>query len=337
MQAKFILILLTFLNCFPAIVYAEAKEASKHKKESSDIKQDLRQWNYTTKLKDSDEGYDKAGKNRESYSYFEEKRRATEIHIRQVQELNKFIQHYVAERQVETINSRLYNVGAKGEPAPSEPDLELFETHTKLFCSPLSGYETAIFKECSRSTPLVLQHADLKPMVLDKPRLTAERIPIVRNWIDNFLTSLVHSNLPNYIKDPDLMADANYRDQYVNRLRNQIPIATAANTLNMMLAKRIPLDAKNEDSPSIASSLVEEISGRHLNTNWQEAVRSSTDGVDINREQLRVLALISYQINELNDRLERVELLNAALVTNLSNQQEILAEMLKTYKSTNKK
>ena len=307
-----------------------------HSDPSKDQKTDLHQWSYTTKQRTDDLDSTKATSSKDQTSYFENKRKATDLHIKNIQQLNSFANQYVTERQVATINSRLYNVGAKGEPAPSEPDLELYETHIKLFCSPLSGYETKLFKDCNTTTPLILQHADLKPMVLDNPRLSAEMVPIVRNWIDNFLTSLINPNLPNYIRDPNLMADTTHKAQYVRRLRAQIPTSAAANSLNIMLANRIPLDPKAEDSPSLASSLADEVTGRHLNTTWHDAVAQTTDGIDISREQLKVLALISYQLHEMNGRVERLELLNSALVTSMTNQQELLEEMLKAAKSGKK-
>lgn len=261
------------------------------------------------------------------HSYFEIKRKATEVHVNSLQALSSVIEQFVTERQVETINSRLYNVGSKGEPAPGEPDLELYDTHIKMFCSPLSGYEGKIFPECNKTNPLLLQHADLKPIVLLNTKFGHEMIPIVRNWIDNFLTPLTYSNMPDYIKESTLMANTENRERYVHRLRDQIPMSTAANSLNVMLARRIPVDPKTPESPSVASSLVEEVNGRHLNSAWHTAIQSA-EPVDLAKEQLRVLALISYQMQELTERMERVELLNAALVTSIANQHDTISEIL---------
>lgn len=308
-----------------AVLLATAKGATK------DPNSDLNEWRHTVK-ETSKKGQEidplvPSTSTHDPNSYFEIKREETGAHIRVLQDLSSVIEQFVAERQVAGVNSRAYNVGSKGEPAPGEPDLELFDTHIKLFCSPLSGYEGQIFKECNKANPLILQHADLKPIVLSNNRFSSKMIPIVRNYIDNFLVSPINSNLPDYIKDPSLISNAVNREKYIHRLRNQIPIAAAANSLNVMLAKRIPIDPNNEDSPSLASSLAGEVKGRHLSSEWHEAIEQSTSDLDIKKEELRVLGLISYQIHELNERLERIELLNASLVTSITNQQEIINEL----------
>ena len=291
-------------------------------------KKDLNQWGLVANHKGSDtQVAAELAILSDPNGYFKEKRVATDLHVRTLKHLMPRIDDYIEDKQVSSINSRLYNVGSKGQPAPAEPNLEFYQQHFPLFCSPLSGYESKLSANCKKGNAIQFQHADLRPPFLGT-KFGEVGISIASNWVENFLSPVVYSGLPPYIEKPELLADTKYRDQFIRRLRNQIPVAIASNSVNGMLAERIPTDPKDSNSPSIASSIEDEVSSRHLNNNWHEAIMQTNDNLELQKQQALLLALISYQLQRLDAKIERIELLNAALVNNSSNQQEIMTETL---------
>lgn len=324
--------IVSFIICYLltnlAIAANASQDPNKIKAAGKEQKTDLMQWNYTTNQKGGNRATTEPTIVSDPNGCFEENRKITNLNVNSVKYLTPIIEQYIEAKQVATINSRLYNVGAKGQPAPTEPNLELYHNHFPLFCSPLSGYESILSDHCKKANPLKLQHADLRPPFLEA-KFDDTKISFAENWIDNFLTPAIHSGLPVYIEKPELLTDTKFRDQYILRLRNQIPVAVASNSLNVMLAERIPVDPKNPNSPSILSSIENEVERRHLNNNWHEAIMQTNDGLELQKQQTLLLALISYQLQRLDNKIERLELLNAALVNNSSNQQELTNETIK--------
>jgi len=246
-------------------------------------------------------------------------------------ELNSLVNAQVEKKTVELINNDLYGTNLSGEPAIADVDSAFLQKHATSFCSPLSGHELTMFKACNVNTPLILQHADIKSPLFEHSKLHSDLIPIAENWIKNFGASPVSTEIPEYVYNPTLLTNHNNQKNYVERLRHEMWGAIRAESLSRMLARRIPADPKDKNSPSIASAMEQEVNGRYLNPKWQDDVSKASSQLDLAKEQLRVLSLISTQIHELNDRVERIEMLETGIMTLLANQQEQISSIAKRW------
>lgn len=252
---------------------------------------------------------------------------ANAVHFAKIlPELTQAADKQLARMVVELTNNQLYGTSLAGEPAVVDRHLAFIRKHNK-FCSPISGYETKLLTDCNMSTPIVLQHADIKPPQL-KSRLNADDSAIARNWLQNFgMTD--EGNIPSYLQDPSQLELPKSRDAYINRLLDQRWGSLASESLSHILTRRMIVDPKNPNSPSITSAIEQEVNGRYPNPEWQKEVTNTNNVLDIAKEQLRVSALSNILLQSLHEREERNGILLSAMLSLLAEQQSKTREIYK--------
>jgi hypothetical protein len=254
---------------------------------------------------------------------FEQNNKITYLNIKNIKELETEIANYTERKTVFLLGHRLYGINAEGEPAVDDLDEAFLSAHAKIFCFPQS-IESQAFLECKKTIPTMLQFGDVR-LPVKKKKYGVLEIKIIENLIKNLFTPLSSSQI---IYKLDTLSNVETRNKFIHGLKSLQLLSFAANSINHIYAESIPIDPKDPNSPSIASSRSEEIDNRYYNPEWHEAVKQTNDTMELLKQLVLVSANTSAQLQTIIEQQQRIELLLAGMAINSANKDVLMSEIL---------
>lgn len=245
--------------------------------------------------------------------------------IKKIEETN---QQYLEDKETNDINFGLHIVNFQGDVI-ADPKIQFLKDYLRISCN--KTYENKI-TDCASATNNVLYGHLRSTNIFDFKQNQAE-LYLAETVARTIINPFPDSKLNELFDDKNSFDDPAKQQIAANLIASQAPLVLAENTFNEIIAKRNPLQLKDQEASMM--QLIHDESVRRLSNSWIEDIKK----LPLKHLILELLQIEAFKIwmeyNKYTQN-ERIEALLAAILAAQSNSMQKLNATIEKVNNSNK-